>query len=106
MGRGKGGNPHMTAVPSSNIDSSQPIRRQGERKEEQNRLGGAKEIPHNTTAFPSPTVHSSTPFFHSSLHWFIHSFIHFNTAAADLDRRARSNHSAVRVQNVLRVSGG
>lgn len=64
----------MTAVPSSSIDSSQPIRRQGERKEEQNRLGGAKEIPHNTAAFPSPTVHSFVGFFHSSLHWFIHSF--------------------------------
>lgn len=67
-----GDNPHMTAVASSSSEASQPIRREDMRENEHNGMGGAKEIPHNTAAIPSPTFHSlARPFILSLIHSFI-----------------------------------
>lgn len=64
--------PHMTAVASSSSEASQPIRREDMRENEHNGMGGAKEIPHNTAAVPSPTFHSlARPFILSLIHSFI-----------------------------------
>lgn len=75
----------MTAVPSRSIDSSQPIRRQGRGRK--NKTGWAVPRRYRITPQPSlppPYIHP----LHSFIHPFTDSFIHFNTAAEDQDRRA------------------